>query len=224
MDPLAEKYYPISPYVYVANNPIKHIDPDGRKIVDANGKVIYADGKWLSNATEGAKLIGNNMLRTQIGRQSFTELVNASYDVQLIYDNTSDIGNIGLAEREYNMKTGETTKATITVFERNLVSELNDLKNAKNNGLNLQNPTESQAYMFEMGIPNQAERIGQVGVHEAEHILNPKAWKTNSGDYEAAAVKAEIKAIKETFLNKPIPALKFEIKIPEINVPKISFQ
>ena len=29
MDPLAEKYYSISPYVYCANNPLKYIDPTG---------------------------------------------------------------------------------------------------------------------------------------------------------------------------------------------------
>ena len=32
MDPLAEKYYSISPYAYVANNPLKYIDPDGKQI------------------------------------------------------------------------------------------------------------------------------------------------------------------------------------------------
>lgn len=30
IDPLAEKYYSISPYAYCANNPINRIDPDGR--------------------------------------------------------------------------------------------------------------------------------------------------------------------------------------------------
>jgi RHS repeat-associated protein len=29
-DPLAGRYYSISPYLYVANNPVKYIDPDGR--------------------------------------------------------------------------------------------------------------------------------------------------------------------------------------------------
>ncbi len=29
-DPLAEKYYSISPYVYCLNNPVKFVDPDGR--------------------------------------------------------------------------------------------------------------------------------------------------------------------------------------------------
>ncbi|WP_281925798.1 RHS repeat domain-containing protein, partial [Flavobacterium collinsii] len=33
IDPLAEKYPNISPYVYVANNPINAIDPDGRDII-----------------------------------------------------------------------------------------------------------------------------------------------------------------------------------------------
>ncbi|NLZ72426.1 MAG: RHS repeat-associated core domain-containing protein [Bacteroidales bacterium] len=38
MDPLAEKYYSISPYAYVLNNPLKYIDPDGRKVYFAPGQ------------------------------------------------------------------------------------------------------------------------------------------------------------------------------------------
>ena len=31
VDPLAEKYYSVSPYVYCMNNPVKYIDSDGKE-------------------------------------------------------------------------------------------------------------------------------------------------------------------------------------------------
>ena len=31
-DPLAEKYYSISPYAYCAGNPVMFVDPDGKKL------------------------------------------------------------------------------------------------------------------------------------------------------------------------------------------------
>lgn len=33
MDPMAEKYYSVSPYAYCMNNPVKNIDPDGKQVV-----------------------------------------------------------------------------------------------------------------------------------------------------------------------------------------------
>ena len=37
MDPLAEKYYEVSPYAYCMNNPVIFVDPDGRKVYFAPG-------------------------------------------------------------------------------------------------------------------------------------------------------------------------------------------
>lgn len=38
VDPLADKYYPLSPFAYVSNNPVNAIDPDGKDIIFVVGK------------------------------------------------------------------------------------------------------------------------------------------------------------------------------------------
>ncbi|MDR0810826.1 MAG: hypothetical protein LBN23_00910, partial [Paludibacter sp.] len=42
IDPLAEKYYSVSPYAYCLNNPVKYVDPDGRDVweIDGNGNIV----------------------------------------------------------------------------------------------------------------------------------------------------------------------------------------
>ena len=42
MDPLAEKYYSLSPYLWCAGNPVKYIDPDG------NNAIVVVDGKEIT--------------------------------------------------------------------------------------------------------------------------------------------------------------------------------
>ena len=45
VDPMAKKYYIASPYSYCLNNPVKYVDPDGRKIVI--GTFWQRLGEWF---------------------------------------------------------------------------------------------------------------------------------------------------------------------------------
>lgn len=68
LDPLADKYFPLSPYTYTANNPVNAIDPDGNKIiflvrnsdgtvkeqlVYRGGNFWHSDGRRYNPAKEG---------------------------------------------------------------------------------------------------------------------------------------------------------------------------
>ena len=61
MDPLAEKYYSTSPYAWCGNNPIKHVD---------------RNGKWIESAWDAANVvIGVNSLITNIQEHNIQDAV-----------------------------------------------------------------------------------------------------------------------------------------------------
>ncbi|MCX2682189.1 RHS repeat-associated core domain-containing protein, partial [Galbibacter sp. EGI 63066] len=56
LDPLTEKYHPLSPYNYTANNPILYLDPDGKEIIIAgNTKDALTKLAQIAATTKGQK-------------------------------------------------------------------------------------------------------------------------------------------------------------------------
>ena len=86
MDPLCEKYYHISPYVYCAGNPVRYVDPDGRKIVFVNGYLgfgspqggaIYWNG-YNSSFVKGAQSTFNDYATPYFTNYDYNYLQSAS--------------------------------------------------------------------------------------------------------------------------------------------------
>ena len=92
MDPLAEKYYSISPYIYVANNPLKFMDPDGRIVRLANN---YAGG--IENiARITATSLGSRVMSHLIRQKDVYTLNSTFWTVSSSYNPKSrDINYVG---------------------------------------------------------------------------------------------------------------------------------
>ena len=70
VDPMAEKYYSWSPYVYVGNDPVNLIDPDGMDWYQSNedeNRYIWREGH---KDIEGYKNVGSSM-SIQTGKDSY---------------------------------------------------------------------------------------------------------------------------------------------------------
>ena len=67
IDPLAENYFSISPYTYVANNPVRYIDPNGMEIKDPD-KIVENYKKQLNQAiTDIKSFVKNGTISAEIG-------------------------------------------------------------------------------------------------------------------------------------------------------------
>ena len=60
MDPLAEKYYSLSPYLWCAGNPVKFIDPDGKKVRPKSSKELGIIHNTLPKDARSYVRIDNN--------------------------------------------------------------------------------------------------------------------------------------------------------------------
>lgn len=101
VDPLCEKYYNISPYVYCGNNPVNIIDPDGKDgiaIVDYNKKTIeISQTFYYNNNSDG--LIDNAIVKDRI-------IENFHYGHMIIPSEISLLDQMGFSSKKWNVNDG----------------------------------------------------------------------------------------------------------------------
>ena len=95
VDPLAEKYYPFSPYSYCAGDPVNKFDPDGRDWYSSldsvgcnNGQTTWQTQIHYTDCTSQEQLANNNINGTYLGETVVS--FDGYYDEQLGKDYTLD--------------------------------------------------------------------------------------------------------------------------------------
>ena len=116
VDPLAEKYPNVSPFAYVANNPIANIDPDGRRIVTVHGtwsspktwknqggitqasSNLFGDGNYGSSFKWGGGNYSRSRTKAAKGLLKFarSQMAKKSFNGQITFVGHSHGGNVAI--------------------------------------------------------------------------------------------------------------------------------
>ena len=222
IDPLAEKYYSISPYVYVANNPMKYIDPDGKEVVALNKGARQAILNTLPKSIRSFVIFNKNGSINKIALNSvnstsenflkLSQLVNNNqvFEVnvsnKMTYKNEKgslidlDMGPITLTDDKhgsFGFNTGEEGWQGVTQTPGNNPDKYNSpndkVKIVINSGLTL----EGQAQIF------AHEAYGHAFLYSTGRAHTHQVKNTSEGFKETNKIllDAIVRAIKETIEN-----------------------
>ena len=192
VDPMAEKYYSISPYVYVGNNPMKRIDPNGMLFDD------YFNRKGQYLGTDNSKT-------------DYIRIVDQEqWDINKEKDGTIDptVGeSIGILHSGANI----TNEASLKIFEHYNSSDLPLSNSANNNGdlavsafryeTKTGNPVDIAVDIDkyrEIQVSDHSMEITSILIHEKKHyndfkiLGKDKYEELNNNIKEQRAVKAQV--------------------------------
>jgi len=138
MDPLAEKYYGITPYAQWANNPVRYVDPDGMDWYQAdNGNIMWRrsqdkeyeddDGnKWSNIGEEYMMFNGRELTYFQQGKNKDGELTLSTYSYEAVSGKPLEIGSFSYSDESQATKGGPIPEGEYYVWAQD-VQKFDDL-------------------------------------------------------------------------------------------------
>ena len=198
-----EKYYSIGQYNYCVGNPIKFADQDGRKIVDAKGRVLYQNGQWTKEASgTDAMQIGNAMMKTNYGSSLWNEMSNAEFAVTITLhegegERRGELGRTDIS-RDVN---GEIVEKAIHIYKGSIKKQVL--------------PIYSSERANRLRPLSEEDRIGVISVHEGKHVVDNTTQKDVS-TREKNAENAEKRHVNELERKEPIVTDQIEFNKPSL--------
>ena len=162
VDPLAEKYYNISPYVYCANNPLKYIDPTGMYYTYNWSRKQYENEYEYGDKVEWSEvflwLMTPDFLKTDQDQEWGSLYIYAveAFVTLSAYLANSGKGYLGHSWIEIESKNGELT--SFGTFRKGAVGaefqinyeKINDYKNTSRNAYNITSITNKQRLLIDI--------------------------------------------------------------------------
>ncbi len=130
IDPLAEKYYRLSPYSYCGGDPVNCVDPDGRKLKGVNNEFVSIDTKnWkLNNANPDTNKLWNIAKKTETGRKLFQAVIDCSTTFSVCISNEIELN----ADKPGTLIFGSTTHKedgteAITIYQGSTETNIQEI-------------------------------------------------------------------------------------------------
>jgi RHS repeat-associated protein len=172
VDPLHYQYIAHSPYSFVFDNPVAHLDPDGKRVKgfsvdDKTGEVTVDREKASSDALK----VYDAMSKTETGKEAFKNYVTSETEITLKVTDKKLKGNAhGKTEGEGMTANGYYQKATVTIS------------------------TAKTGDRFDM-VQSDEEMINVIGVHESVHATNKEQISKDTNADEDISWSWELEAL-----------------------------